>query len=431
MDDARPAPAGSCLSDTLLFGTPYRPTQRLGRGGMGEVIEAEHVGLGKAVVVKLLHRDLNARPHLVERLRVEAQALARLAHPNLVVVTDFGRTAEGRAFLVMERLHGRTFREELEARRALPPGEAIDYVAQALAGLEAAHGAGIVHRDVKLDNLFVCEPDAQGRRAVKVLDFGVAKVIGPGEGRAPAPSLYSTEEGVVVGTPRYLSPEQATGGPVDARADVYAAGLVLYALLAGRGPFAHVERLIDLLRAHAAEVPEPPSRHAPWPIPAALDRAVMKALEKEPDRRFQSAAAFAERLAAIREEFARRGTGGAPGGERTHGGRPEPAPGRWATTEPLEPVPARRVRAWTEPRRAPSAGLDAPGSLLLRLTVPLITAPVRPPRLAATLQDVAAARGWRSKDRAMVARSGLVVPVLVVGALLLGFVLAFLLVPAG
>ena len=104
------------LSDTLLYGTPYRPVRRLGRGGMGEVIEAAHVGLDKAVVVKLLHRDLNREPRLVERMRVEAQSLARLAHPNLVTVTDFGRTAEGRTFLVMERLHGRTMRRRTTSK---------------------------------------------------------------------------------------------------------------------------------------------------------------------------------------------------------------------------------------------------------------------------------------------------------------------------
>ncbi|KYF84562.1 protein kinase, partial [Sorangium cellulosum] len=288
------------LSDTLLYGTPYRPVRRLGRGGMGEVIEAAHVGLDKPVVVKLLHRDLNREPRLVERMRVEAQSLARLAHPNLVMVTDFGRTAEGRTFLVMERLYGRTMREELAARGALPPLEALDLVTQTLAGLAAAHGAGIVHRDVKLENLFVCDADARGRRVVKVLDFGIAKVVAPrGDGRAPAPSLYQTEEGVLVGTPRYLSPEQACGLAVDARTDVYAAGVVLYTLLAGRGPFEHVKRVPDLVRAHASEVPAPPSCHAPRPVPPELDRAVMRALEKRPELRFPDAAAFADELSRI------------------------------------------------------------------------------------------------------------------------------------
>ncbi len=399
IDDSRPI-APPSLSDTLLWGTPYRPTQRIGRGGMGEVIEAEHVALGKPVVVKLLHPDLNARPHAVERLRIEAQALARLSHPNLVAVTDFGRTTEGRAYLVMERLRGRTFREELGARGPLPPAEAIDLVRQALAGLDAAHGAGLVHRDVKLDNLFLCDPDPCGRRVVKVLDFGIAKIVAPRAGGAPEPSPYLTEDGVLVGTPRFLSPEQAAGQPVDARADVYAAGLVLYTLLAGRGPFEHAGLLPDILRAHAAERPDPPSRHAPGPILPELDDAVMTALEKEPARRFPSAAAFAERLARIAEILV----------------ESRSAPARWLITERLLP------------------GVAGAG------TAPLSNPPVRPADLAATLPDLAALAGAGTEiigahpaapppsgapgpHPAAVAQ-GALVPVLVVGAMMLGFALA-------
>ncbi|AGP40651.1 serine/threonine-protein kinase [Sorangium cellulosum] len=349
-DDCRCS--ASELSDTLLYGTPYRPVRRLGRGGMGEVIEAAHVGLDKPVVVKLLHRDLNREPRLVERMRVEAQSLARLAHPNLVMVTDFGRTAEGRTFLVMERLYGRTMREELAARGALPPLEALDLVTQTLAGLAAAHGAGIVHRDVKLENLFVCDADARGRRVVKVLDFGIAKVVAPrGDGRAPAPSLYQTEEGVLVGTPRYLSPEQACGLAVDARTDVYAAGVVLYTLLAGRGPFEHVKRVPDLVRAHASEVPAPPSCHAPRPVPPELDRAVMRALEKRPELRFPDAAAFADELSRIAAALSG-GAGPAPA---------LPTGARWESTAPLTVPPVRALVAPTLSATVEAFGLTAPG----------------------------------------------------------------------
>jgi serine/threonine-protein kinase len=263
-----------------------------------------------------------------------------------------------------------------------------------------------VHRDVKLDNLFLCDPDARGRRAVKVLDFGIAKVIAPPHaGSAPAPSRYPTGEGVLVGTPRYLSPEQARGEPVDARADVYAAGLVLYALLAGRGPFEH-RALLDLLRAHASEVPDPPSRHAPGPIPAALDRAVMTALEKDPDRRFPGASAFAERLAAIAGELAR-------GAEAPRG--------RWLTTEPL----ARSL-----PDRAPGPWIR---------TAPLSAPPVRA-LLEPTIKEPAGRCGPLASDprraleptrelgrpRSQAAPYGAFVPVLVAGALVLGFALAVL-----
>ncbi|WP_437777697.1 serine/threonine-protein kinase [Sorangium sp. So ce1097] len=395
------------LSDTLLYGTPYRPVRRLGRGGMGEVIEAAHVGLDKPVVVKLLHRDLNREPRLVERMRVEAQSLARLAHPNLVTVTDFGRTAEGRTFLVMERLHGRTMREELAARGALPALEALDLVMQALAGLAAAHGAGIVHRDVKLENLFVCDADARGRRVVKVLDFGIAKVVAPGgDGRAPAPSLYQTEEGVLVGTPRYLSPEQACGLAVDARTDVYAAGVVLYTLVAGRGPFEHVRPVHELLRAHASEIPAPPSCHAPRPVPPELDRAVMRSLEKRPELRFPDAAAFAAELSRIAAALG----GGA-------GAAPVVPPGlSWQSTAPLTVPPVRAVVAPTLNATVKAFGLTAPDGRGLPMARHL---PARGPAAHGV-------GGRRARRRPATEASRAVMAMLVLSVVLFGFALAFL-----
>ncbi|WP_437632257.1 serine/threonine-protein kinase [Sorangium sp. So ce854] len=395
------------LSDTLLYGTPYRPVRRLGRGGMGEVIEAAHVGLDKPVVVKLLHRDLNREPRLVERMRVEAQSLARLAHPNLVTVTDFGRTAEGRTFLVMERLYGRTMREELAARGALPALEALDLVMQALAGLAAAHGAGIVHRDVKLENLFVCDADARGRRAVKVLDFGIAKVVAPGgDGRAPAPSLYQTEEGVLVGTPRYLSPEQACGLAVDARTDVYAAGVVLYTLVAGRGPFEHVRPIHELLRAHASEIPAPPSCHAPRPVPPELDRAVMRALEKRPELRFPDAAAFAAELSRIAAAL-----GGGAGTAQV-----VPPGLSWQSTAPLTVPPVRAVVAPTLNATVEAFGLTAPDGRGQP------TARHLPPRVPAA--HGAGVR--RARRRPATEASWAVMAMLVLSVVLFGFALAFL-----
>ncbi|HVY49433.1 MAG TPA: serine/threonine-protein kinase, partial [Minicystis sp.] len=301
------------LSDTLLFGTPYRPVSRLGAGAMGEVVAAEHVALGKPVVIKLLHRDLVRQPQQMERMRVEAQALARLMHPNLVAVTDFGQTPEGRPYIVMERLRGHTLKEELDARGAIPVPEAVDMARQVLAGLTAAHGLGLVHRDVKLENLFVCDADAgyenastapaSRPRLVKVLDFGIAKVVGQGDA-TPQPSKYPTAEGVLLGTPRFLSPEQALGRPVDARTDVYSSAVVLYTLLAGRGPFQEIKTLPELLRAHAMVEPAPPSRFAQQKIPAEIDAAILKALSKRPEDRYQDAASFSAALAAAMERAA-------------------------------------------------------------------------------------------------------------------------------
>jgi serine/threonine protein kinase len=210
-----------------LAGTSFRTLRKLGEGSMGLVVEAENRALGTVVVIKLLHAALSIRADYVDRLRLEAQALARLRHPNLVIVTDFSVTPAGVPFFVMERLFGRTVEDERRVRGALPLREAIAIVRQALAGLAAVHAAGIVHRDIKSANLFLCDADAAGLRVVKVLDFGIAKVLSSAPaGRAPQPLRFPTAEGTTVGTPRCLSPEQACGGPVDGRTDIYAAGVL-------------------------------------------------------------------------------------------------------------------------------------------------------------------------------------------------------------
>ena len=309
----------------LLAGTPYRFLEPLSRGGMADVVLAEQTVLGKHVVVKLLQDCYAGSPHLIDRMRLEAQAVARLTHPNLVVVTDFGQTPEGRPYLVMERLVGRTLREEQRARGALPVLEAIAYVRQTLAGLGAAHAAGIIHRDIKLENLFLCDavPGGPGDRAIKVLDFGIAKVLtgasAGGGGLALAPLAIPIAEGMSVGTPRFFSPEQALGRAVDERTDIYAVGIVLYALLAGRTPFDHHRETLDLVVAHLREAPAPPSCHASQPIPEALENAVMRALAKRPEYRFPSARAFAEELERIAVSAG--------------------LPGPWLETQPLPHAP--------------------------------------------------------------------------------------------
>jgi eukaryotic-like serine/threonine-protein kinase len=297
-------PAARCPTGDPLAGTPYRLTaaKPIGRGGMGEVYAAEHIALGKPVVVKLLHASLAADGHLVERLRIEGQALATLAHPNLVAVTDLAIAPVGkRPYLVMERLNGRDLAKELKRSGPLPPLVAIDHVRQVLAGLAAAHRAGIVHRDIKLENVFLCDPDAGAGRVLKILDFGIAKILekGPADGRMRGPRIFPTEDGSLVGTPRSTSPEQACGLPVDARADLYAVGILLYTLIAGKGPFAHIDDMVELLRAHAMLAPVLLSEAAVQPIPPELDAVLDRALAKNPARRFASAEAFSDELGAI------------------------------------------------------------------------------------------------------------------------------------
>jgi serine/threonine-protein kinase len=315
-----------------LEGTAYRSIgdKPIGRGSMGEVRAAEHVALGKRVVVKLLLAEHAGSAILVDRMRLEAQ-VARVVHPNIVSITDVGRTPGGRPFLVMEQLIGRTLRAELAERGHLPVAEALQLARQLLSGLAAVHRMGIAHRDIKPENLFLCDSVEGGGRTLKILDFGIAKVIGAAGGvETPAPLALATREGMAIGTPRFLSPEQAMGREMDHRTDLYAVGIVLYLMLSGRDPFFEHKDFVALLRAHVTERPRPPSAVAPQPISPALDRAVLQALEKKPDDRFGSAAEMVEALSGAANVGA--------------GGRP-----RWLQTELIPHPHVPRVEAVAAP----------------------------------------------------------------------------------
>ncbi|MFO0612538.1 MAG: serine/threonine-protein kinase [Polyangiaceae bacterium] len=278
--------------------TPYEAIEVIGRGAMGAVVGVRHKRTGLPFVVKVLHDSADAE--MVQRLQNEARVLGRLSHPNLLVVHDLGTTTTGRAYLVTERLRGQTFDELLKARGALPWQEAVDMVVQALRGLAVAHEAGVVHRDVKTSNLFLSNALLDGKRIVKVLDFGIVKVQHGGVGplATMSPREQETAAGMIVGTPRFLSPEQIRAERIDARSDIYGVGVVLYCLLVGRAPF-QAKTLLDLVRAHI-ETPAPaPSAAAPFPLPPALDRAVKKALEKDAADRFATATEMADELERI------------------------------------------------------------------------------------------------------------------------------------
>jgi serine/threonine protein kinase len=269
---------------TILFdplpGTGYRAVRRIGGGSSSEVWEARAPGGGRCAV-KVLRAAFADTPDAVRRIALEGQALASLEHPCLVRVLDAGVTAAGRPFFVMPLLRGETLRDRLRHDGPIDPREACAIFADVLAGLDAAHQQGIVHRDVKPANVFLPTSE-RGPRAV-VLDFGVAKIEG----------ATATTASQVIGTPRYLAPEQILGGRVDARTDVYAAGLSLYEAIAGRGPF-EAGGAIELMRAHLDRAPRGLREAAA--VPRAIDHAVMRAIEKPPLRRWPSARAFAEAL---------------------------------------------------------------------------------------------------------------------------------------
>lgn len=278
-------------------GTAYRGVRQIGAGGMGEVFLVLHRELGSEFVAKVLRSELRGDARTVDRVRVEAESLGRLQHPHVVSVTDFGYSAEGAPFIVMELLNGVTLAQRLK-QGPVTLRDALVFTRATLSALAAAHAFGIVHRDIKPHNLFLHQRE-DGLILLKVLDFGVARVLPDAPPAAPIPLNLPTQTGMVLGTPRFVSPEAAAGRPVDVRGDLYAVGLVLYQLVAGRGPFDHVRGVSDVLHAHTSQVPEPPSRYAAVELPAELDRVVLKALSKRPKHRYQSALEFDAALAGL------------------------------------------------------------------------------------------------------------------------------------
>ncbi|MEU1488243.1 protein kinase [Streptomyces sp. NPDC005752] len=256
----------------------YRMTHRLGRGGMAEVYAAEDVRLGRTVAVKLLRSDLAEDPVSKARFTREAQSVAGLNHHAIVAVYDSGEDVVGGAtvpYIVMELVEGNTIRDLLLEAEAPPPEQALIIVSGVLEALAYSHQHGIVHRDIKPANVIITHSGA-----VKVMDFGIARALHGAQSTM-------TQTGMVMGTPQYLSPEQALGKAVDHRSDLYATGCLLYELLALRPPFTG-ETPLSVVYQHVQDMPVPPSQTSGG-VPPELDGLVMRSLAKDPDDRFQSA----------------------------------------------------------------------------------------------------------------------------------------------
>jgi beta-lactam-binding protein with PASTA domain/predicted Ser/Thr protein kinase len=258
------------LIDTLFDGR-YRIMRKLGAGGMADVYLAEDQELGRRVAIKILNGRHANDDQFIERFRREAKNAAALNHPNIVSIYDRGE-AEDTYYIAMEYLDGRTLKELIVGRGKAPVNVAVEYARQILSALRFAHRHGIVHRDIKPHNVLV---DGEGR--VKVTDFGIAR----------AGTSQMTETGSIVGTAHYLSPEQAKGGEVDPRSDLYSLGVVLYELLTGKTPF-EGDTPVEIAMKHLSAAPKPPSKLRP-DIPPELDMVILRALAKDPDDRYQSA----------------------------------------------------------------------------------------------------------------------------------------------
>ena len=273
-----------------VIGGRYRILQIIGQGGFGAVYKAQHTATGDTVAIKLLRTEVAESEGVAARFRHEAKATSRLKHPNTVRVFDFGQMDDGNLFLAMEFLEGRTFTELMRSEGPLEPKRLVHIAVQVLKSLSEAHSKSLIHRDLKPDNIFLQqvhgEPDF-----VKVLDFGIAKSL------AGNASVDVTSTGAIIGTPRYMSPEQARGVPVDARTDLYALGIILYEGLSGVAPFLADSPLSMLLR-RVQEAPPRVHDALALPTPQGVCDAVLLALGRDPIERFASADAMAAALVA-------------------------------------------------------------------------------------------------------------------------------------
>ena len=271
----------------------YRVVRQIGKGGMGVVYLAEHSLLGRPAAIKVLLKEYSENEAIVKRFFTEAKVVTAIADPGIVQVFDFGHDVDGSAFIVMELLEGESLQTRLKRSGRLEVYEAIRLMAQIASSLGAAHAKGVIHRDLKPDNIFIVgDPAVSGGERTKILDFGIAKLADPEQG------TMKTSTGVVMGTPVYMSPEQCRGAStLDHRSDIYALGCVLFTLVCGRPPF-HAAGSGDLIVAHIRDLPPRPSSLIPGLIPE-LEAVILRCLQKHPDARFQTTSELARALRQI------------------------------------------------------------------------------------------------------------------------------------
>ena len=328
-----------------VIGT-YRIVDRLGTGGMGTVYRGVDILLGRPVAIKALKPELVANPQLIERFRTEAVLLAKLNHPNIATLYGFLPLGNGQFAMAMEFLPGTPLDELLRQQGAMSAPAAAALFSGVLDAIGYAHRQGIIHRDLKPSNVMVL-PDG----TPKVMDFGIARAVG---------SAHQTRVGAIVGTLEYMSPEQIQGRETDARSDIYSLGIMLYEMLTGRVPFA-ADSEYALLQAHIHAPPPPPRVFAP-DVPEAVAQVVLHALEKDPDRRFQTAAEFKLALAAATTPSLAR----IPGDRQAAVSLPG-APGGWpAPSYPAPESPAVSAPCPTPPL-PPGIGQAPPTSRLTAL----------------------------------------------------------------
>ncbi len=277
-----------------LIGGRYRIKELIGSGGMGEVYLALHEELGQKVAIKFLAKRMVDDPHIVKRFFQEARTTCRVNHPNAVSLNDFGRTDDGSLYIIMEYIEGEALSDVVERDGFLPLETCIDIVLQLADVLDAAHKEGVIHRDLKPDNIMLT-PVRGGRYAVKVLDFGIARLISDDGSESRL-----TQAGMVFGTPEFMSPEQCKGDDADGRSDQYALAICFYYLLCGGILPFYGDNRVKILNRQINEAPVLPSEQvAEAGIPASLEAVLMKALNKAPETRYASVSDFADAIEEV------------------------------------------------------------------------------------------------------------------------------------
>jgi serine/threonine-protein kinase len=297
------------LSGTLLAGQ-FRIRQGLGQGGMGAVYLADQLGVGRPVVVKLMHPVENPeqRAHLEQRFQREARVVAQLNHPNLVHIYTFGRCDDGRLYLAMEYVPGKTLRQLLDSEGAFAERRVLDIIHQICNALAHAHAMGVVHRDLKPDNVMLIERQGQPDH-VKVLDFGIAKLTGRAE-------KALTATGMIFGTPQYMAPEQVHARSVDQRTDIYALGLIAYELLTGQPAFDADSAVGLMMKQVSAPVIPPSQRRGGLRVAPATEAMIERCLQKAPENRFSTIEELQVSLGEALQQLATRAGGRAARAKR-------------------------------------------------------------------------------------------------------------------
>lgn len=294
-DDARTSSAGPAPNDgadpyigKTVDGRYFVETQ-LGEGGMGVVYRCRHTIIDKKVAMKVLRADMARNEEVTERFLNEARSASSIGNPHIIDISDFGRLPDGATYFIMEFLTGTSLADLVGPREPVSPPRAAHIILQLTEGLAAAHDAGIVHRDLKPDNIFLVK---RGSRDdfVKILDFGIAK--------ASTNDTRLTQAGQVFGTPHYMSPEQASGSPVDLRSDVYAVGVILYELCTGQLPF-DADNFMAILTQHMYKSPLPPSLIDGLVLPPGLEAVILRCLAKEPGERYQTMTELGEDIERV------------------------------------------------------------------------------------------------------------------------------------